>query len=726
MATTGLVSADERQHEPTRALYPDDEGFVDRDGVPIFYEVYGQGAPTIVFLCWSLVYSRAWKPNIPYLARHARVIAIDPRGNGRSGRPSGGDAYHPAEFAGDTLAVLDATGTESAWLVPESAATPGALILATDHPERVAGVAFVAPFYPNSLGSSLPTRVGRRVRFMERDPESWLLRRLASRDERLAYFNNHKLRSDYPAVVDFVARRVATEDHSTRMQEDIGAWMHETDGETVVDATAGLISFGPGEARDLARQVRCPVLVLSGSGDAFNPPADACVLAKHTAGRLQMVAGVDHAVSGRRPTVVNLALRDFIIRPERERTAHQPGNGRKRALFMSSPIGLGHVQRDLAIARELRNLIPGLEVEWLAQEPVTRALEAERETIVPDSVHLASESAHFCSEAFGHELNCFEAFRRMDEIQVANFMVFHDLISERQYDLWIADEGWEIDHFLHEHPELKTAPFAWLSDFVGNIPLPEGGDREAFLTADYNAEMVEHVRDHPGVRDCSIFIGEAEDCIEQSLGPGLPTVRAWTEQHFLFAGYIMSFDPAALADRAALRAELGYREDERVCIVAVGGSGIGEALLTRVIDAYPEAKALVPELRMIAIAGPRIDPQALPAADGLQVLPYVHNLHRHLAACDVAVVQGGLGTTMELTATGRPFLYFPLKRHYEQLVHVDHRLRRHHAGRRMDYDQSPPELIAQAIAVELDTPRAYMPVPAGGARRAAERIAELL
>ena len=127
-----------------------------------------------------------------------------------------------------------------------------------------------------------------------------------------------------------------------------------------------------------------------------------------------------------------------------------------------------------------------------------------------------------------------------------------------------------------------------------------------------------------------------------------------------------------------------------MCIVTVGGSGVGEHLLARVIAAYPEARRLVPGLRMIVVAGPRIDPEALPAADGLEVRPYVPDLYRHLAACDLAIVQGGLATTMELTATGRPFIYFPLERHFEQNLHVRHRLERYGAGRRMDVARLHP------------------------------------
>src|SRR5690606_38220141 len=103
----------------------------------------------------------------------------------------------------------------------------------------------------------------------------------------------------------------------------------------------------------------------------------------------------------------------------------------------------------------------------------------------------------------------------------------------------------------------------------------------------------------------------------------------------------------------------------------------------RVIASFDEAKRRLPELRMIVVAGPRIDPRSLPCADGLEVRPYVHNLYRHLAACDLAIVQGGLTTAMELTAAQRPFLYFPLRHHFEQNVHVRHRLHRYGAGRCM-------------------------------------------
>jgi predicted glycosyltransferase len=181
-----------------------------------------------------------------------------------------------------------------------------------------------------------------------------------------------------------------------------------------------------------------------------------------------------------------------------------------------------------------------------------------------------------------------------------------------------------------------------------------------------------------------------------------------------------------VADRERLRADLGYHPEDRVCVVTVGGSGVGGTLLRKVMAAYPLARRAVPGLRMVVVAGPRIDPAGLPAHDGLEVHAFVPQLYRHLAACDLAVVQGGLSTCMELTANRRPFLYFPLRHHFEQNFHVAHRLDRYHAGRRMDFGGSDPDLIAGAIAEELGREVDYRPVEADGAARAARLIAELL
>jgi pimeloyl-ACP methyl ester carboxylesterase len=709
MATTEAVAAPPEQ---TRARYPDEGGYVERGGVRIFYEVYGQGEPTVLLLpTWSIIHSRHWKMQIPYLARHCRVVTFDGRGNGRSDRPEEVAAYAEKEYAADSLAVMDATGTDRAVIVSFSLGAQRALLLAAEHPERVAGAVFVCPSV--SLGRPLPERLV----YSFEDP--------LDTDEGWAKNNRHYWLRDYRGFLEFFFSRIFTEPHSTKQIEDCVGWGLETAPETLV-ATRLAIKMDEEETRGLCARLRCPVLVIQGTEDAVTGPSRGIALAEETGGGLVLLEGSGHAPHVRDPVKFNLLLRDLVAPPRRPARWPRGKSRHKRALYISSPIGLGHAQRDVAIAKELRGLVPDLEIDWLAQHPVTKVLEGEGEQIHPASAELANESHHIESESAEHDLHCFQAWRRMDEILLANFMVFHDLVQEEQYDVWIGDEAWELDYYLHENPEQKRAAYVWLTDFVGWLPMPDGGEREAFLTADYNAEMIEHIARFPRVRDRAVFVGNPDDVVPESFGDGLPLIRTWTEQHYDFSGYVSGFDPAAFADRERLRAELGYAPQEQVCIVTVGGSGVGGHLLRRVIAAFPEAKELVPELRMIVVAGPRIDPASLPEHDGLEVRAYVHNLYRHLAACDLAVVQGGLTTAMELAANRRPFLYFPLRHHFEQNFHVRHRLDRYGAGRCMDFESSTPEVIAGAIAEEIGGEVTYRAVETNGAARAAAAIAEVL
>jgi len=711
-APAGLAGALPR--EQTRARYPDETGYAERDGVRLYYEVYGSGDQALLLLpTWSIIHSRFWKAQIPYLSRHFRVVTFDGRGNGRSDRPVGGDAYVPDEFAADALAVMDATGTEGAALVALSCGALWATILAAEHPGRVDSVAYIGP----AVGLA-PGHPEREVPFDEP----------LETDDAWAKYNSYYWQRDYRGFLEFFFAKCFNEPHSSKQIEDCIGWALETDPATLADTTRGIgLRCSTESFRDICSRVRCPTLVIHGDEDLVRPHAQGAALAEATGGELVTLQRSGHIPSARDPVKVNLLLREFVDGRRAATSAWRRARARgRRALYVCSPIGLGHAQRDVAIADELRKLHPDLEIDWLAQHPVTTVLEGRGERIHPASKELANESGHMESESAEHDLHCFQAWRRMDEILVANFMVFHDLVASEQYDVWIGDEAWELDYFLHENPELKSAAYVWLTDFVGWLPMTDGGAREAFLTADYNAEMIEQIARYPRVRDRAVFVGEPEDIVPERFGPELPAIRGWTEEHYSFAGYVTGFDPAAFGDRDALRAELGYRPDERVCIVTVGGSGVGADLLHRVIASFPEAKRLVPELRMIAVAGPRIDPASLPTCDGLEIRAYVRDLYRHLAACDLAVVQGGLTTAMELTANQRPFIYFPLKHHFEQSFHVHHRLSRYGAGRRMEFDDSPPDAIAEAIAAELGRDVEYRPVASDGAARAAAMIAEVL
>ncbi|MPZ92385.1 MAG: alpha/beta fold hydrolase [Actinobacteria bacterium] len=702
-----------------RAREPDNSGYIVRDGVNVYYEEFGDGDPTVLLMpTHPIVHSLMWKAQVPYLARHFRVVTFDPRGNGKSDRPTNPAAYDDSNYVSDALQVMDETATERAVLVGLCSGVHWCLQLGAAHPDRVlgvvslaAGVPFLAPPHPHRLEYSFDEEL--------------------DTDEGWAKDNRHFWKRDYRAFVEFFFEQLLPEPHSTKQWEDCVEWAMESSVEAMLAADEGKVTpASEEEAAELLRRLTFPTLFIHGRLDACQPFDRSARAAELTGGTLVTLEGVGHVPQARHPVKINSLIRSFvqsIVPPRRLQVEWTRSTKRpRRALFVSSPIGLGHTLRDIAIADELRKKEPEIEIHWLTQNPVTKVLHERGETIHPAARHLASESGHFQSECAEHDLHAFQSIRTMDEILVNNFMVFKDLVEEEHYDLWVADEGWDVDYFLHENPELKRAPFAWLTDFVGWVPMPSGGDREAVVAADYNLEMIEHIERHPHLRDRSVYVGDPDDIVPLDFGPDLPSIRDWTQEHFAFPGYVTGFDPNDYADRDELRARLGFEPDERVCIATVGGSGVGEALLRRVIAAFPLAKRLVPALRLIVVAGPRIDPGSLEAPDGLEVRGYVQGLYQYLAASDLAIVHGGLTTTMELTASKRPFIYVPLRDHFEQNFHVRHRLNRYGAGRHMEYDDATPEAIAHAVDEEIAREVDYRDVDSDGAARAAALLAELL
>lgn len=684
---------------PYETVRPVREGFVAREGVKSWYAVWGERGPWIAFApIFQITHSQMLKATVPYLSQHFRVVTMDGRGNGRSDRPRGQEAYSFEHYYQDFLAVLDATaGTEKIAVIGISATAMTALRLAGEHPERVSHVIISGGYAHAKIEDP---KIAEKVRA-----------------------ESERMRQQWPAYLDWFFSLVFTEPHSTKPYEDAVRYGWAASGETVDWARNGWLGS---DVREFARKVRCPTLVIHGDGDrrVFHESGKA-IQELVPGARLISVGGGGHITAARDPVFFNQAVRDFVEGPPRTPRWTRAMSRRRRALFISSPIGLGHVQRDLAIARELRKLETELEIDWFTVDPAARYLEQEGERLHPMSRRLANESRHFEHCAGEHDLHAFFALRTMDEIMVANFMTFADLMEQEHYDLVVGDESWDVDYYYHENPELKRQPFVFLTDFVGCLPMQDD-EREAFLCTDRNADDIEHVARFPYVRDAAIFVGNPDDVTEQPFGPGLPSIREWTDRNFSYAGYALPFDPRAFSDTEKLRARLGYKAGEKVAIASVGGTAVGQHLLRKIADAFPRMKREVPELRMILVAGPRLSPEAFPALEGLEVKPYVHNLFEHLAACDLALVQGGLSTCMELVATRRPFLSFPLERHFEQNIHVRRRLANYGADRTVAYARLTAQALADRALEAMHAPVRYKPVETDGAARAARRIAEVL
>ena len=691
-------SLPEGQEFPFGTIRPVRDGHIERNGVKSWWAVYGEQGPWIAFApIFQITHSQSLKSTVPYLAEHFRVFTMDLRGNGRSDRPRGQEHYRFDEYYADFVAALDAAGVDQAALIGISATSMTVLRFAAEHPQRASHVIVVGGYADARIDDP---KIAERVRA-----------------------ESDTMRADFPKYLEWFFSIVFPEAHSTKPFEDSVRYGWAASGELVDWGRNGWLES---DVTEHAKKVKCPTLVIHGDADKRVPIGKGQAIHDLVPGaRMLTIAGGGHLPHARDPVLFNSAVCDFVAGTSRSGTWVRAMSRKRRVLFISSPIGLGHVQRDLAIARELRKLLPDLEVDWFTVDPAARYLLQEGERLHPITRRLANESRHFEHIAGEHDLHAFFALRTMDEIMVRNYMTFSDLMEAEHYDLVIGDEAWDVDYYYHENPEQKRQPFVFLTDFVGCLPMEQDG-REAHLCADRNADDIEHVARFPYVRDAAIFVGNPEDVTEQPFGPGLPRIREWTDRNFEYSGYTLPFDPKEFADTEKLRSRLNYSKSEKIAIAAIGGTAVGRSLLDKIAQAFPRMKKQVPELRLILVAGPRLAADSFPKMEGLEVRPYVHNLFEHLACSDLALVQGGLSTTMELVATRRPFLSFPLQRHFEQNVHVRRRLANYDADRSVSYADLTPEALADRALEAMHAPVRYKPVETDGAARAARRIAQVL
>src|SRR5436305_2723239 len=313
-----------------RARLPDESGYtLNRDGLRVYYEVFGHGGKTIVLMpCYPIVHSRMWKGQIHYLARHFRVVTFDGIGNGMSDHPDPKSLWDHAIYPRDCLAVMDATRTKSAVLVGlcHDGVWP-AITLAASDPERVEGIIAFAPGV--RLGPPLAARAAAIARFDEEldNYEGWFKQ------------NRHYIEKNFRGFMEFFFGEMYPEPHSTKQIEDTVAYALDGRVETFLMDDLPPMVDNEDEVAAVCAQVRCPITIVMGTDDRCQPFERGEKTAGLTGAEFVALEGSGHIPMARRPVKSNLLISEFagVEMPSIKVDGKNP-----RAILVSSPIGLGH------------------------------------------------------------------------------------------------------------------------------------------------------------------------------------------------------------------------------------------------------------------------------------------------------------------------------------------------------------------------------------------------
>jgi len=674
--------------------------FVENKGVKIWYEVHGQGEPTLVTVPgFQIVHSEAFKRTyVPFLSRHMRVVTMDLRGSGNSDKPDEG--YDLETWVEDVCAVIEKLGLVRFAVAGSSCGVLVSILYHVLHPGHISHLIFVNGLSKMTRGQDYPHGMPKEtldgvIQFWQQQPEDML-----------------------KGFIELLC----SENHSLRAKELIWDWAHETLPEIWAQGFACSVLS---DVDQYLKNLEIPVLILCGKEDkVVLPGASKYLHQKISNSILTIIPDAGHGFIRTWPQV-NYQILNFLKPGVKKPPQKKKHDMLSKILWISSPIGLGHVRRDLEIVKLMRKKMPKLVINWLSIDPVSTFLKENGESIHPLSDKLWDESGKFESFAMEYSLDATEAYWELDKLLNNNFMVYTDAVRLDGYDLVVGDESWEVDEYLHYNLSLKSTPYVFITDFIGTAVIDKDKKKQAHVH-NVNSIWIEMRNKYPEAADLSIFIGEAEDIPDIPFGEGLPNRRKWTKDHFKFSGYILPFDPTDYLNRQAIRNELGFSTSQNILLVAIGSTSVGRPLINKCIKAHKICEAKIPGIRTLVLCGPRIDPNLFDKHENVEFLPYVSDPIKYFSACDLAIIQGGLSTAMELTALNRPFLYFPVNDHFEQLIFVPYRLKRYNAGVRMNFNSTSPEDLAEAVVTNIGKTMNYHPVNTDGADKAASMILELL
>ena len=394
-----------------------------------------------------------------------------------------------------------------------------------------------------------------------------------------------------------------------------------------------------------------------------------------------------------------------------------------RMLYISGSIGLGHVTRDVAIARSLRKLNPSVQIDWLSEEPATTYLKSEGEKVLEDSSKMVHGN-RLLPDPEAYDINVMRWLAKMRKQMSTNATTIIEIARKGKYDLVVGDEAFDLTFEFLDDPSKKTFPFVMMYDCYGADQMSHN-PKDMFFTWYINRQWDKFINSHGKIADRFLFVGELEEIEDKPLGIFLPNRKTSAKKGLDFVGHILRFDAKDYADVKEIRRRLGY-DDSPLIVVTKGGTAVGRPLLDLCIAAYPHAQKRIPDLKMVVFCGPSIDPGSLKGPAGVDIRGYEPKLYEHIAASDLVITQGGHTTINETMALEKPFICFPLEHHFDQMETVRLRCEQQGAGVRMHFHQTTPEMLGESIMANLGKKVSYPAVKYNTGERAAEILSKML
>jgi hypothetical protein len=373
-----------------------------------------------------------------------------------------------------------------------------------------------------------------------------------------------------------------------------------------------------------------------------------------------------------------------------------------KILWAVSSVGKGHIMRDLAIVNQLE-ILADVDIDWLAPDPAGHFLRNRGYNVLECSSRLAG-SGKIYEQVFSgcaEEFNLMEYTRADTQLHKHDFRISQTAWKENDYDVIVADEAfWLLTGFASRWDK-KPAPFIFLTDFIGTKAMRSR--RRDLFTAWFN--NLKFSFSHMGP-DAYLYVGDAEEIPDESMGFLLPGRRKWAQKHCRFVKPIVGFETDAIQDKRALRKKLNLPEANKLFLATIGPEGKYEQRIAVIEQVFENLKKDFPDAYFI------ITGSGAGMKKWIHYHSFLDNLYQYFAAADFVITQSGYGKVTELSALGIPFIAIPLDYHFEQEYVMSHRLDRYGVGKLVTMRDHTPQGIVKSVhqsmnremvAVKVDT-----------------------